>query len=278
MLISAREMILSKNQNAIVIGFIGHTSQNWMQNGKRLPPTDRFSDEDRRNMLILAISDLPWLYYAEDGPTFHSSRGLNRKYVIKIHEEIEKQKEYSKHNRAFDDVTPLGVDVFGSDTRSAKYAKDDCIVVMRDNNPSEACKQNFPGRKEKKSSEKRMFPKIEDQQQVGKLEVTNHNGDGNVYSDEKNISHENSGTSAVSEISHKFKRQSKFDYKNNLILNTTVGHSSTLVRKALKILKSTKNNAQKEEAEEYLKFALHPKVRKYIEEIEDKILKEPLKN
>ena len=278
MLISAREMILSKHQNSLVIGFIGHTSQNWMKNGKGLPPTDRFSDEHRRNMLILAISDLPWLYYAEDGPKFHSSRGLNRKYVMEIQEEIKKHKECSKNTKAFEDMTVLGVDVLGSDTRGAKYAKDDCIVVMRDNTTTESSKENFPSRKERKSSEKRMFPRKEDQLLVGKPEETNHNGDGNVYIEKKDVSHENSEISAVSEISHKLKPYIIFDYKKNLIQNTTVGHSSTLVRKALKDLKSPKNNTEKEEAEEYLKFALHPKVRTYIEEIGDKILNEPLKS
>ena len=144
---------------------------------------------------------------------------------------------------------------------------------MRDNNTTEACKQNFHGRQEKKSSKKRMFPRKKDQS----LEITNHNGDENVYSEEKDLSQENSGTSAVSEIFHTFERPSNFDYKNNLILNGTVGHSSTLVRKAIKVLKSPKNNTQKEEADEYLKFSLHPKVRKYIEEIGDKILNGPLK-
>lgn len=276
MLISAREMILSKNQDALVIGFLGHTSQNWMKHGKRLPPSDRFSDEHRRNMLILAMSDLPWLYYAEDGPKFHSSRGLKTKYVMEIQEEIKRQKERSNDKTAFNEVTFFGVDVFGSDTRYSRCCEDDCIVIIRENTSIELCKEKFLKRKESKSSDKRKFPVKEDQLQVGKLEVSNKIVNMNVYIEEKYESHENLEISVCSEISQKFEPHINFDYKNNLIYNATMGHSSTLVRKALKVLNNPKTYEQKAHADEYLKFALHPKVRKYINEIGDNIIDAPL--
>ena len=122
----ARDFILKTEPAAVVIGFFAYTSQSWMIHGKNMHASERFSDEDRKNMLLLAIEPFSWLFFAEDGPRFSSTYEVKMEYLAKFNRETE------------------GIEVIGSDTAGSfgiKKVNQHRIVVMRDEASGKAGKE-----------------------------------------------------------------------------------------------------------------------------------------